>query len=207
MQVKVNRRSSATEENKKISKKDKVLRRKRQAKMLEQQKKGNNKTMAKRTMRTEGDEILTKTSRVVEKFDNRLLELIDDMIETMNEHNGVGLAAVQVGMLRRIFVIDIGDGPMEFINPEILETSGEEEDAEGCLSFPKQYGLVTRPTHVKVKAQNKHGEWFIAETEGLFARAVCHENDHLNGLVFKDHIDRLLTEEELEELRQEADAE
>ncbi len=161
------------------------------------------KPMAMRTLRTEGDDILSKTSRPVEKFDNRLHDLIDDMIETMNEQLGVGLAAVQVGMLRRIFIVDIGDGPIEFVNPEILKTDGEQIDAEGCLSFPTQYGMVTRPQTVVVKAQNRFGEWFEMEVSDLFARAVCHENDHLNGVVFKAHIDRLLTEEELEKLREE----
>jgi peptide deformylase len=100
-------------------------------------------------------------------------------------------------MLRRVFVIDVGEGILEFVNPEILETSGTQEGAEGCLSFPGEYGMVERPNHVKVRAQNRMGEWFELEGEELLARAICHENDHLDGVVFKDRMFRLLTEEEL----------
>ena len=117
----------------------------------------------------------------------------------MYKAEGVGLAGPQVGMLRRVFVIDVGDGILEFINPEILETSGEQNGAEGCLSFPGEYGLVERPNYVKVRAQNRSGEWFEMEGEALFARAVCHENDHLDGVVFKDRMSRLLREDELGE--------
>ena len=125
--------------------------------------------------------------------------LLDDMAETMYKAEGVGLAGPQVGMLRRVFVIDVGDGILEFINPEILETAGEQNGAEGCLSFPGEYGLVERPNYVKVRAQNRNGEWFEMEGEALFARAVCHENDHLDGVVFKDRMSRLLREDELGE--------
>ena len=123
--------------------------------------------------------------------------MLDDMAQTMYKAQGVGLAGPQVGMLRRVFVIDVGEGILEFVNPEILETSGTQEGAEGCLSFPGEYGMVERPNHVKVRAQNRMGEWFELEGEELLARAICHENDHLDGVVFKDRMSRLLTEEEL----------
>lgn len=124
-------------------------------------------------------------------------DLLDDMAETMYQAEGVGLAGPQVGMLRRVFVIDVGEGILEFINPEILETSGTQNGAEGCLSFPGEYGMVERPNFVRVKAQDRNGNWFEMEGEELFARAVCHENDHLDGIVFKDRMSRILTEEEL----------
>ena len=156
--------------------------------------------MAKRKIAILGeDDVLRKHARPVVKFDARLHELLDDMAETMYKAEGVGLAGPQVGMLRRVFVIDVGDGILEFINPEILETSGEQNGAEGCLSFPGEYGLVERPNYVKVRAQNRNGEWFEMEGEALFARAVCHENDHLDGVVFKDRMSRLLREDELGE--------
>ena len=155
--------------------------------------------MALRKIVTVGDPILTKVCRPVTRFDQKLAILIEDMIETMHNANGVGLAGPQVGMLRRVFVIDVGDGILEFINPEILETAGEQNGAEGCLSFPGEYGLVERPNYVKVRAQNRSGEWFEMEGEALFARAVCHENDHLDGVVFKDRMSRLLREDELGE--------
>ena len=155
--------------------------------------------MAIRNILNERDETLRKMSREVTDFDKRLGELLDDMAETMYKAEGVGLAGPQVGMLRRVFVIDVGDGILEFINPEILETSGEQNGAEGCLSFPGEYGLVERPNYVKVRAQNRNGEWFEMEGEALFARAVCHENDHLDGVVFKDRMSRLLREDELGE--------
>ena len=131
------------------------------------------------------------------EFNQKLWDLLDDMAETMYQAEGVGLAGPQVGMLRRVFVIDVGEGILEFINPEILETSGTQNGAEGCLSFPGEYGMVERPNFVRVKAQDRNGNWFEMEGEGLFARAVCHENDHLDGIVFKDRMSRILTEEEL----------
>ena len=140
-----------------------------------------------------------KKCRPVTDFNQKLWDLLDDMAETMYKAEGVGLAGPQVGMLRRVFVIDVGNGILEFINPEILETSGEQNGAEGCLSFPGEYGLVERPNYVKVRAQNRSGEWFEMEGEALFARAVCHENDHLDGVVFKDRMSRLLREDELGE--------
>ena len=131
------------------------------------------------------------------EFNQKLWDLLDDMAETMYQAEGVGLAGPQVGMLRRVFVIDVGEGILEFINPEILEASGTQNGAEGCLSFPGEYGMVERPNFVRVKAQDRNGNWFEMEGEELFARAVCHENDHLDGIVFKDRMSRILTEEEL----------
>ena len=143
--------------------------------------------MAIRIIVREGDEILRKKCRPVEKFDQKLWQLLDDMAETMYAADGVGLAAVQVGVLRRAVVIDCGEKRYELINPEILETSGEQTGAEGCLSFPDQYGEVTRPNYVKVRAQDRRGNWYEAEGEGLLARAFCHEIDHLDGVLFPDH--------------------
>ena len=153
--------------------------------------------MAIRNIVKEGDEILTKICRPVEKFDKRLGILLDDMAETMKD-DGVGLAAPQVGILRRAVVIDVGEGPIELINPVILEQSGEQEGAEGCLSCPGQYGIVIRPMNVKVRAQNRKGEFFEIEGEELLARAFCHEIDHLDGILFKKHVIRMLTDEDLE---------
>lgn len=146
---------------------------------------------------TDGYDTLHKKCRLVTDFNQKLWDLLDDMAQTMYKAQGVGLAGPQVGMLRRVFVIDVGEGILEFVNPEILETSGTQEGAEGCLSFPGEYGMVERPNHVKVRAQNRMGEWFELEGEELLARAICHENDHLDGVVFKDRMSRLLTEEEL----------
>ena len=145
--------------------------------------------MAIRNLRLEGDEILKKKSREVEVIDEKTKELINDMIETMHKYDGVGLAAVQVGILKRLFVIDIRDeeGLMVFINPEILETSGSQIDDEGCLSVPGESCEVERPNYVKVRAFNEKGEQFILEAEGLLARAVLHENDHLNGVLYVDY--------------------
>lgn len=155
--------------------------------------------MALRNIRKEGDEILSKVCRPVEKFDEKLAILLDDMMETMHEANGVGLAAPQVGILRRAVVVDVDDRPIELVNPQILEASGEQDGAEGCLSFPGQYGMVKRPMHVKIKAQDRTGKFFETEGDGLLARAFCHEIDHLDGIVFKTHVSRMLTPEELEQ--------
>lgn len=146
--------------------------------------------MAIRQVRTNGDEVLRKKCRVVEKIDDRLLTLIQDMIDTMYDYDGVGLAAPQVGILKRIFVIDVYDGfgPRVFINPEILETKGKQDGEEGCLSVPGVSEEVVRPNYVKVKALNEKGEEFILEGEELLARAICHENDHLNGVLFIDYL-------------------
>ena len=158
--------------------------------------------MAIRNIREDGDEILRKISKPVTVFDRKLWELLDDMADTMAEANGAGLAAVQVGVLRRAFVVDVGDGLMEFVNPQILEASGEQTGIEGCLSFPGQWGMVTRPNHIKIKAQDRHGSWFEAEGEGLCARAMIHEAEHLDGKVFTDTGCRMLSEDEAEKLFQ-----
>ena len=151
--------------------------------------------MAKRALVFSPDELLRKRSREVTSFDARLATLLDDMAETMYAADGVGLAAVQVGVLRRAVVIDCGEKRYELINPEILETSGEQTGAEGCLSFPDQYGEVTRPNYVKVRAQDRRGNWYEAEGEGLLARAVCHELDHLDGVLFPDHATQMFEPE------------
>ena len=146
--------------------------------------------MAKRRIMTGDAECLYKVCRKVDNFDKRLAVLLDDMAETMYDAEGVGLAAPQVGILKRAVVIDCGDGLVELINPEILEASGEQGGYEGCLSVPGESGYVVRPNHVRVRAMNRFGEECEYEGEGLFARAILHETDHLNGLVYK----RLVTE-------------
>lgn len=146
--------------------------------------------MAKRRIMTGDAECLYKVCRKVDNFDKRLAVLLDDMAETMYDAEGVGLAAPQVGILKRAVVIDCGDGLVELINPEILEASGEQGGYEGCLSFPGESGYVVRPNHVRVRAMNRFGEECEYEGDGLFARAILHETDHLNGLVYK----RLVTE-------------
>ena len=148
--------------------------------------------MAIRQIRKSGDEILNKRCKEVKIFDEKLGILLDDMYETMTKAEGVGLAAPQVGILKRVVVIDIGSGRIELINPEIIETDGEQEGAEGCLSFPGLYGTVKRPNYVKVKAQDRTGKSFIAEGEELLARAVCHECDHLDGHVFTELVTEYL---------------
>lgn len=154
--------------------------------------------MAIRNILKEGDETLLKVCRPVEKFDARLAELLEDMAETMHGADGVGLAAPQVGVLRRVVVIDVGEGVIEFVNPVIIEREGEQECVEGCLSSPGQYGITKRPAKVKVRAQNRKGEFFEIEGEELLATACCHELDHLDGILFKTHVIRMLDPEELE---------
>ena len=153
--------------------------------------------MAIRNIVKIGDSILSKTSRKVEKFDNRLWQLLDDMKETMYHANGVGLAAVQVGILRRIFIVETGYGSesnvIEFINPQIVKTQGTQDGLEGCLSVPDASGYVERPYKVVVKAFDRYGKPFEIELEELSARCVCHENDHLDGILF---IDKARFEEE-----------
>lgn len=144
--------------------------------------------MALRNIVKLGDPILNKTSRKVEKFDDKLAALIDDMLETMYSANGVGLAAVQVGILKRVVVIDIGEGPMEFVNPEITMKEGEQQESEGCLSLPGKYGVTSRPQKVQVKAQDRNGKWQVFTGEDLKARAFCHEIDHLDGILFTSHL-------------------
>lgn len=154
--------------------------------------------MAIRNIVKEGDPVLTKVCRPVEKFDEKLAALIDDMYETMDEGNGVGLAAPQVGILRRIFVIDIGEGRLEFVNPKIVKTSGVQESSEGCLSCPGEFGITKRPMYVTAVAQNRHGDQFTINAEGLLAKAICHENDHLDGILFKEHVIRMMEPDEME---------
>ena len=145
--------------------------------------------MALRTIRVEGDRVLTKISRPVDKMTPRIQDLITDMLDTMYEAMGVGLAAPQVGILKRIVVIDVGDGPIILINPEIIEKSGEQTGDEGCLSVPGMSGQVTRPDHVKVKALNEDMEEVVYEGEGLLARAFCHELDHLDGHMYTELVE------------------
>ena len=145
--------------------------------------------MALRTIRVEGDPVLTKISRPVDKMTPRIQDLITDMLDTMYEAMGVGLAAPQVGILKRIVVIDVGDGPIILINPEIIEKSGEKTGDEGCLSVPGMSGQVTRPDHVKVKALNEDMEEVVYEGEGLLARAFCHELDHLDGHMYTELVE------------------
>ena len=144
--------------------------------------------MALRNVVKLGDPILNKVSRKVEKFDDRLGILIDDMFETIYKENGVGLAAVQVGILKRVVVIDVGEGPMELVNPEITLTEGEQREQEGCLSLPGKYGTTVRPMKVQVKAQDRNGKWQVFTGEALKARAFCHELDHLDGVLFTSHV-------------------
>ncbi|MGN0181486.1 MAG: peptide deformylase [Candidatus Ornithomonoglobus sp.] len=148
--------------------------------------------MAIRQLRLREDEILRKQCKEVKKFDEKLGILLDDMYDTMTKAEGVGLAAPQVGILKRAVVIDIGEGRIELINPEIIETSGSQNGAEGCLSFPGLYGEVERPNYVKVKAQDRTGRWFTVEGEELLARALCHECDHLNGHVFTEKVTKYI---------------
>lgn len=160
--------------------------------------------MAIRKIVTVEDSVLRKTSRPVVKFDEKLWSLLDDMKDTLKKADGVGLAAVQVGILRRIVIVDVGDGnPVELINPEIVEQSGEQEGQEGCLSLPGEWGIVSRPDFVKVRAQNRKGQWCMHKGEGLKARCFCHEIDHLDGIVFTDRAKHMLTDEELQRLNEE----
>lgn len=148
--------------------------------------------MALREIREDGDEILRKVSKPVEEVNEKIKGLIDDMLETMHEKNGVGLAAPQVGILKRIVVIDVGEGPVELINPKILCKEGEQIGPEGCLSIPNVYGEVKRPNYVRVEGLNRNGEKVTYEGKEMFARAVCHELDHLEGILFKDKVIRYL---------------
>ena len=150
--------------------------------------------MALRKIVKIGDNKLRKICKPVEKFDRRLKILLEDMADTMYDANGVGLAAPQVGILRRAVVIDVGDGLVELVNPVIVESDGQQSGPEGCLSIPGRSGVVTRPNHVKVRAQDSDGNAIELEAEEFFARAVCHELDHLDGVLYVDKMDREILE-------------
>lgn len=152
--------------------------------------------MAVREIRKDGDEVLTKKSREVEAVNGKIIQLLDDMAETMYKAEGVGLAAPQVGVLKRIAIVDTGDGLIELINPVIKSESGEQLYVEGCLSIPGVYGEVKRPDHVVVEALDRRGEKKVIEGSGLLAVALCHEIDHLDGVLFTDKVIRFVDEEE-----------
>ena len=155
--------------------------------------------MAIRKIVTQGDPILNKKCRPVTDFNRRLHVLRDDMQDPRAEAQGAGLAAPQVGILRRVVVIDGGEDEMlELVNPEILEESGEQSGPEGCLSVPGKWGMVTRPNFVRIRAQDRYGDWFEAEGDELMARCFCHEIEHLDGHLYVEHIDHFLSDEELE---------
>lgn len=156
--------------------------------------------MALRKIVEVGDECLLKKCRPVMEFNRRLHELLDDMAETLTDAGGAGLAAPQVGVLRRACLVldEDSDEYIELINPEIISRSGEQTGLEGCLSLPGKWGIVTRPNMVRVRAQDRDGQWFEAEGEGLTARAFCHEIEHLDGHLFSEHVDHFLSDEELE---------
>ena len=157
--------------------------------------------MALRKIMTEKDPALHKVCRPVTEFNDRLHRLLDDMTETLRQANGVGLAAPQVGILRRAVVVETGEENMlELVNPRILEQSGEQDGAEGCLSVPGKWGMVKRPNYVKLQAQDWFGNWFEVEAEALIARCFCHELDHLDGHLYTEKVSRFLTEEEMEQM-------
>ena len=155
--------------------------------------------MAIRRILKEGDETLRKISRPVQEIDKRTKQLLDDMAETMYANDGAGLAAPQVAVLRRVVVMDCGDGLIEMINPEILETEGEQDGPEGCLSVPGRRGMVKRPMKVRAKFQDRNGEWYEIEAEELLARCIMHETDHLNGQLYVDIMSRELFDDDGEE--------
>lgn len=165
--------------------------------------------MALRKIVEQGDECLTKVCRPVVKFDRRLHDLLDDMAETLADANGAGLAAPQVGILRRVCLVldEESEEYLELVNPEIIAQSGEQTGLEGCLSVPGKWGIVTRPDVVRVRAQDRFGDWFEVEGEGLTARAFCHEIEHLDGHLFVEHTDHLLTDEELQKYIDEQEGE
>ena len=153
--------------------------------------------MGIRNILTDKEPALHKVCKPVRSFDSRLHKLLDDMKDTLLEANGVGLAAPQVGILRRVVIVDAGEEILELINPELVETDGEQVGPEGCLSVPGRYGLVKRPYYAKVRAQDRYGDWFEAEGEELIGRCFCHELDHLDGILYTQVMERYLTEEEL----------
>lgn len=158
--------------------------------------------MGFRRILTDKDPALHKVCRPVTDFNARLHKLLDDMVETLADSGGVGLAAPQIGILRRVVVVDVAteeEEPnyLELVNPTLVETSGEQRGPEGCLSVPDRFGWVTRPNYAKVRAQDRYGQWYEAEGEGLIARCFCHELDHLDGIVFTELMERYLTDEEM----------
>ena len=155
--------------------------------------------MGIRKILTDAEPALHKVCKPVENFDKKLHALLADMRDTLLEANGVGLAAPQVGILRRVVLVDTGEEILELINPTLVETDGEQVGAEGCLSVPGKFGLVKRPYYAKVRAQDRNGDWFEAEGEELIARCFCHELDHLDGILYTEVMDRFLTDEELME--------
>ena len=154
--------------------------------------------MGLRKILTDAEPALHKVCKPVVEFDKRLHSLLKDMEDTLIDSGGVGLAAPQVGILRRVVLVDTGDEILELINPSLLETDGEQVGPEGCLSVPGKYGLVKRPYYAKVRAQDRYGNWFEAEGEELIARCFCHELDHLDGIIYTEVMERYLTPEELE---------
>ena len=153
--------------------------------------------MGLRKILTDKEPALHKTCKPVVSFDSKLHKLLDDMADTLAEANGVGLAAPQIGILRRVVIVDTGEEILELINPVMLETDGEQVGPEGCLSVPGKYGLVKRPYYAKVRAQDRFGEWYEVEGEELIGRCFCHELDHLDGIVYTEVMERFLTEDEL----------
>ena len=153
--------------------------------------------MALRKILTDKESALHKTCKPVTVFDAKLHSLLDDLRETLIDSGGVGLAAPQVGILRRVVLVDTGEEILELVNPALVETSGQQEGPEGCLSVPGKYGLVNRPYYAKVRAQDRNGNWYEAEGEELIARCFCHELDHLDGILYTQVMERFLTEEEL----------
>ena len=154
--------------------------------------------MGLRRILTDKEPALHKTCKPVVNFDARLHKLLDDMRETLLDSGGVGLAAPQIGILRRVVLVDNGEEILELVNPTLLETDGEQVGAEGCLSVPGKYGLVKRPYYAKVRAQDRDGNWYEAEGEELTARCFCHELDHLDGIIYTEGMERFLTDEELQ---------
>lgn len=156
--------------------------------------------MALRKILTDENPALKKVCRLVTAFNDRLATLIDDMKETVVHANGVGLAAPQIGVLRRVVVVDLGDEIVELVNPRILEQDGEQDGLEGCLSVPDRFGMVKRPNHVKIEAQDRNGDWYEYEGEALIARCFCHELEHLDGHLYTEKAYHMLTQEEYEEM-------
>ena len=159
--------------------------------------------MALRKILSDREPALHKVCKPVENFDSKLHRLLDDMRETLIESGGVGLAAPQVGILRRVVLVDNGEEILELVNPTLLETDGEQEGPEGCLSVEGKYGLVKRPYYAKVRAQDRNGNWYEAEGEELTARCFCHELDHLDDIIYTEVMERLLTDKEMQELCEE----